>query len=509
MFCSYFTEPSVITRWISHSPCIGHTPLTTVLLRPFDRRMDTKRLDALHRDWENAIERDRHSDAVKALVELEKIDRDEPRWSQRLGEAYRRLEKKKDAEDAFARAAERYMEKGFLPRAIAMAKLVMSLNPARADLLERLEAKNAPAPTRPVAPPPLPLNPVPLARAADSSIDEVRFEDVSGPPSIDFMLQDVSVDMEIDVTEGSEVIVLSQRDVIPDPSAVTNLVPPKGARPPPLPPKATPPPPPEPSIDRMATMASFRLFAGLSREALLDLSAKAEVAEFVPSAMIVMRNERAYALYAIVDGTARVTVPGSPEIKLGEGDVFGEGVLLDEGERQADVRAESAMMTLRIEKKHLDAVTEKHGEVGDALFQLLARRLVMNLMHASPLFAAFEPKVRLELAQLFEVRRAEKGTVLSEKGKRSDGLYILLSGHLEAEGLGIEGTTRVARGSAFGHASLLGALPADATVRALGESVVLRLPAAKFSSLAALYPPVLAHLASTADEPLRASVVPG
>lgn len=447
---------------------------------------------------------------MKALVELEKIDKDEPRWSQRLGEAYRRLEKKKDAEDAFARAAERYMEKGFLPRAIAMAKLVTSLNPARADLLERLEAKNAPqasAPKRPIAPPPLPVKPVPLARAADSSVDEVRFEDLNGPPSIDFMLQDVSVDMEIDVTEGSEVIVLSQRDMIPDPSAVTNLVPPKAAQPPPLPPRATPPPA-EPSIDRMATMASFRLFAGLSREALLDLSAKAEVAEFVPNAMIVMRNERAYALYAIVDGTARVVVPGSPEIKLGEGDVFGEGVLLDEGERQADVRAETAMMTLRIEKKHLDAVTEKHGEIGDALFQLLARRLVTNLMHASPLFTAFEPKVRLELAQLFEVRRAEKGTVLSEQGKRSDGLYVILSGHLEAEGLGIEGSTRVARGSAFGHASLLGALPADATVRALSESVVLRLPAAKFSSLAALYPPVLAHLASTADEPLRASLLP-
>ncbi|MBS2015620.1 MAG: cyclic nucleotide-binding domain-containing protein [Deltaproteobacteria bacterium] len=474
--------------------------------------MDRKRLDALHRDWEKAIEKDRHADAVKALVELEKLDLDEPRWSQRLGEAYRRLGKTKDAEEAFARAAERYMTKGFLPRAIAMAKLVSSLNPAHGDLLARLEAKSAPAPAR-IAPPPLPLKPVPLARAHDSSADEVRFEDVNGPPSIDFMLQDVSGSgsIEIEVTEGSEFIVLSQRDVIPDPSEVTGLAPTRGPAqpkgPPPLPAAATAPTA-EPSMDRMATMASFRLFAGLSREALLALSSKAEVAEFVPSAMVVMRNERAFALYAIVDGSARVLVPGSPEIRLGEGDVFGEGCLLDEGERQADVRAETAMMTLRIAKDDLDRVTAEHAEVGDALFQLLARRLVMNLMHSSPLFTAFEPKVRLDLAQLFEVRRAEKGTVLAEQGKRSDGLYVLLSGHLEAKGAGIDGVTRVARGSAFGHSSLLGAMPADTTVRAATEAVLLRLPSAKFSALAASYPPVLAHLAATADEPLRASLLP-
>ncbi len=236
---------------------------------------------------------------------------------------------------------------------------------------------------------------------------------------------------------------------------------------------------------------------------------KAEVTEFIPTATVIVRNERAFALYAIVEGTARVLVKDGPPVQLREGDVFGEGCLLDEGERQADVRADTALMTLRIAKADLDEVTAKHAEVGDALFQLLARRLVMNLMHSSPLFAAFEPKVRLELAQLFETRRAARGTVLAEKGKRSDGLYVLLSGHLEAEGAGIEGSTRVARGSTFGQGSLLSvAASADATVRAASEAVLLRLPASKFSSLAAQYPPVLAHLAATADEPLRASLLP-
>jgi CRP-like cAMP-binding protein len=251
-------------------------------------------------------------------------------------------------------------------------------------------------------------------------------------------------------------------------------------------------------------MATFRLFASLSRDALVALSNAADLVEFVPQAMIIVRDERAFALYAIVSGTARVIVAGSStEIRLKEGDIFGESSLLDEGQRQADVRAETPLMTLRIEKRALDAVTKEHPEVEDALFDLLARRLITNLMHTSPLFAAFEPAVRLELAQKFEVRRAAAGTVIAERGRRSDGLYLLLAGNVTAEPAS-GAPTRIARGTAFGHASLLGA-PADVTIRAASEAVLLRMPAAGFGSLAALYPPALAHLAETAHEPLPMS----
>jgi CRP-like cAMP-binding protein len=445
--------------------------------------MSAARIEELRTLWDRAVERDRPADAMSALAELENLEADEPRWSQRLGEALRRLGKLRDAEAAFVRAAERYAEKGFLPRAIAMAKLVATMNPAHGDLLARLEPKKPappPLPAKRVPPPPVPVavRPVPLERAEDSSIDEVRFTD-SEPSTLDIMLTDLE---DLDVIESVDLVV-SER--LPEPR--------------------------EPSMDRLGAMATFRLFAGLSREALLDLAEAAELVELIPGAMMMVRNEPAFALYAIIDGVARVTVRGSPEIRLGEGDIVGEGCLLDEGERQADVRAETPLMALRIEKKKLDAVTHRHPAIGDALFQLLARRLVMNLMHASPLFTSFEPRVRLELAQMFEVRRAAPGTVLAERGKRSDGLYVLLSGNVSAKASDsgeARDETRIARGSAFGHASLVGAVGADVTVKAATEAVLLRLPASKFSALAATYPPVLAILAENADEPLRASLLP-
>ncbi|MCW5831895.1 MAG: cyclic nucleotide-binding domain-containing protein [Labilithrix sp.] len=491
------------------------------------------RLESLRAQWHKASEKDKPHDAVKALVELERLEPHEPRWSQRLGESHRRIGNTKDAVDAFARAYQRYFDRGFLPRAIAMAKLVKSLDAARGDLLEaslpkgsappplpfrrpvdagpaastRVDAAATPAPPKTVVkPPPLPTGdgpgpaarPPPLrprrlavpVRPARSPARTTRAPTGSASSdapdaSIEILLVDFSssgaVDIDVDVEPEDDAPPTRQLREEPPPS--------RG----------------EPALDAQRAMASFRLFASLSRDALVALSNAAELVEFVPGAMIIVRDERAFALYAIVSGSARVIVAGSSgEIRLREGDVFGEASLLEEGQRQADVKAETPLMTLRIEKRALDAVTKEHPEIADALFDLLARRLITNLMHTSPLFAAFEPAVRLELAQKFEVRRAPAGTVIAERGRRSDGLYVILAGNVMAEPESGP-ATRIARGTAFGHASLLGSGTADVTVRTASEAVLLRMPAAGFGSLAALYPPALAHLAETANEPLPMS----
>jgi hypothetical protein len=227
--------------------------------------MSAARIDELRESYNRAVERDKPAEAVKCLVELEKLDTREPRWSQRLGEAYRRMHKMKEAEDAFARAADAYVAQGFLPRAIAMAKLVTMLNPARTDVLERLKPKpipearalplTQPLPIVSLKPPPPPIKPAPLQRAKDEAPGEVRFTD-HPPSSIELAPED-----------------LEELEVVEEVSIQVSL-----------------PPPREPSIDRLATMAAFRLFAGLSRDALLALSAEAEVVEFVPGAMVVVRH---------------------------------------------------------------------------------------------------------------------------------------------------------------------------------------------------------------------------
>jgi CRP-like cAMP-binding protein len=132
------------------------------------------------------------------------------------------------------------------------------------------------------------------------------------------------------------------------------------------------------------------------------------------------------------------------------------------------------------------------------LLELLTRRLLGNLVRTSTLFAAFDQATRLELARLFEVRRADAGTRLIELGKRSDGLYVLLAGHLEVETA--SETIALGAGATVGERSLLSREPASASVRAVSDCLLLRLPASRFGELAAMYPPVLAHLADLAAE---------
>lgn len=130
----------------------------------------TTRAQELRRKLDIAIEKDRPKDAIAALLELQKAEPREARWAQRLGDFYKRVGKPAEAEEAYVRAFGLLTQQGFLPQAIALAKVVVTLNPARADLLSNLNqqatrelrAKPAAAPSPAVAAVP---SPAPAARA--------------------------------------------------------------------------------------------------------------------------------------------------------------------------------------------------------------------------------------------------------------------------------------------------------------------------------------------------------
>jgi CRP-like cAMP-binding protein len=220
----------------------------------------------------------------------------------------------------------------------------------------------------------------------------------------------------------------------------------------------------------------------------------------------------------LVEGRAWVELPGTAigGVELSEGEVLGEATLLADGRRGADVRARGRLVALRIGRQALDELFSTYPQIGEVLFALLVRRLVANTLETSPLFAAFDPPTRAELARHFEVRRARADTVLEQNGKRSDGLYIAMSGALEAvDGTspasperGRNQTSPVPTGALFGHAALLSNAAASRTIKVASEAVLLRLPASKFGAFIAEFPPALAHLAELAQEPDGTSPAP-
>ena len=452
--------------------------------------MQPRKLQALGTKFDKAVGKGKLAEAEKVLLELRRVDGENARWSLRGGDLYRRMGKMPEAVAFYERAVELYLQQGFLPRAIAMAKTIVSLDPSRADILDALTQEGAqalrpPPPAEPTSPPPAPvearspsLRPAadvvnafaaPLEVATDAAEDEIRFADAG-----DYEMYEV----EVAEVEVGGTAVTSLDDVF------------------------------EGYAEQMASMPSFPLFANVPQDAFRRLVNEAELVEALDGMPLVRAGQNADALFAIVSGEVTVDIPEVPGIRdatLGEGDVFGEACLLEGGERSADVTAMGEVRALRIPKTVLDDVATEHIEVASVLFDLLTRRLVSNLLRTSPFFAPFDPPTRQEIARLFEVRHAIASTVLLRAGKRSDGLYLPLSGYLEVES--DAGASRAGRGTVLGMHSLFSQEPSRISARTGTETVLLRLPKARFQTIITQYPPVLAHIAElterSQDEPVQ------
>jgi CRP-like cAMP-binding protein len=558
----------------------------------------------LRRQLDKAIEKGRTKEALAALSELAKLEPKEPRWPQRQGDLLRREGRAAEAEEAYLRALGVYSQQGFLPQAVALAKVVVALNPERAAILDQINqqatrdlrrtlsgarrpsALGAPAPAPAVGPqaaaPPGPApSPAAAARQAPASEPE--------PPSVEVdlgSLEPKSIEVDLGSLElgamqadreslGPEVIEIEpdsdepetrqaparppsppappakrqasgaqtasrwgatvekhqsfiggiplegmlaaaralepaqdrQHDEVrfsdvPDEECI-EIQPAEldGMRPTAMGAEPSGPSPDDWDAERLAALSGAALFAEISPEALGALARAAELVELRPGEHVFRRGEDADALYVIVEGTALVVLPwlAGGGIDLVRGQIFGEAALLQDGKRDADVRAKGGLLLLRIPKSELGDIVAVHSEVHQLLFDLLVQRRIANTLQTSSLFAAFDLEQRKELATMFEVRWAAPGVVLQERGKRSDGLYLLLVGEF-AEVKGDEHVP-LGLGTVIGHRSLLSHGVATRTIVALTESVVLRMPAKRFGSFAVQFPPALADLASQAAGP--------
>src|SRR5437764_13554992 len=84
----------------------------------------------------------KHKRALAAYLELERLEPRDAQWSKRAAETFRRLGKENEALAAYARAADRYAQNGFLVQAIAVCKLILQIDPRNGEALSRIAAMN-------------------------------------------------------------------------------------------------------------------------------------------------------------------------------------------------------------------------------------------------------------------------------------------------------------------------------------------------------------------------------
>ena len=446
--------------------------------------MSGSRSRKLREKLNQALRRERLAEALLHYEALQGVERNEPRWPHRKGDLLKRLGREEEAIAAYERAVDLYAQQGFVARAAAMAKVVLAMAPDRVDVLERVDVgaarklhrsarsgivtadagaefdDQATTQTKRLA-----INALPLV-ADDSAADDVlRFTVLPSPQrlTLDLDISDAEVQDRPPMVDG-----LSER----------------------------------PSAEHLAQLPSMPLFAEVPKSMLSKMVRESRLIDLEPGENLIDRGTTADALYALVEGSVQlIRATNEDAIVLSEGDVVGISCLLERVNYEGDVTARTKVRALRISRLLLDRLVAEHPALGDVLLEVLGRRLVATLVRSSPMFSSFNNGARSEVARLFEVRRANQGTVILEAGKRADGLYIPMIGELAVIGPDGEEIGSLKLGRALGRHSMLTQSPSPMTVKATSDVLLLRLSARRFQELVAAHPHMVAHLEELARRP--------
>jgi len=261
---------------------------------------------------------------------------------------------------------------------------------------------------------------------------------------------------------------------------------------------------PEPRLVAAAAaeaLAATPLFAGLSQEALGALVEQLQLVTLSTNEVLFYEGDPGDALYVIVEGEVSVSAEGPPRVemaRLGAGSFIGEVALMTDQPRSATVTAVADAELLRIDRKTLSKVLSEHGEVLHAVLRFVRDRLVDRWTRTSPLFRAFDPSERHQLAARFKFLEVADGSTLLGEGDRPDGLYIVLAGHfLVQRGGRTLGT--LGPGELIGETALLNGGQFKSDVVSKGKSLALCLPAADFREMIMTHPHVLEYIGESAD----------
>ena len=126
--------------------------------------------------------------------------------------------------------------------------------------------------------------------------------------------------------------------------------------------------------ETVAVLEQVPLFAGLSRRHLGRVASVAAHKHYLAGEALVRVGASGDAFYIILDGDARVEIPGGP-VMLQPGDFFGEMALVDGAPRAATVTALTDIVVLTIPRPKFLALLVAEPKVTIAILTTLAQRL--------------------------------------------------------------------------------------------------------------------------------------
>lgn len=126
---------------------------------------------------------------------------------------------------------------------------------------------------------------------------------------------------------------------------------------------------------KMERLQHVPLLQDCTARQLREVARIAQVFEAPAATPLTRVGEPGDEFFLILDGSARVEVPGGRQGRLAPGEFFGEMSLLDEGPRSATVTAETAVRLLVIRRRHFATLLREAPGLTLKILATLSKRV--------------------------------------------------------------------------------------------------------------------------------------
>ncbi|NJK88619.1 MAG: cyclic nucleotide-binding domain-containing protein [Myxococcales bacterium] len=409
-----------------------------------------------------------------------------------MGDIHRKAGDREAALGAYERVAQAYAREGFLVKAIAVCKVILTVDPRHTEtqeLLADLYAQKREPKSAPTAPESF------GGKIPESSSSFVRAEDLRGSAGLPSAAPAAARNIPVPAAQtwiGRIQLDRSQPSTAPSQPAVH-----AGAN------------------SKKPDLPHIPLFSELPRAAFIEVLVRMKRRELTPGQVLIREGQPGDSFFIVSHGQVRVTRQNDRGqavllARLRDGAFFGEMAVLQPGPRTASVTAEAETEVLEVTKDVLDGLIDRFPSVENVLRDFHRQRLLATCMATHPLFQPFSLPERRSLMERFKMRAFERGEVLIREGQPPSGLYLVLHGRLLVTRQIDRAEIQLAElnaGSMFGEMSLLSNEPTSATVLATTDCLVLRLSKSNFREVMMTHPQILEQVSELSEQRREANQV--
>jgi predicted acylesterase/phospholipase RssA/CRP-like cAMP-binding protein len=267
---------------------------------------------------------------------------------------------------------------------------------------------------------------------------------------------------------------------------------------------------------RVEVLGAVEFFRDLAPSILQGLASSMEVVRLAAGQPLMQQGGTGSALYVVTSGRLRAeisTFDGTTTAvgNLGPGDLVGEMQLMVGGARSASVLAEEPCELLELSRANFDALAFETPSIVDQLAMLVSTRLrLAQLASILPaLLGDADDAFFEDLRDHLEWVSLPRGAELFRRGDPGDAWYVVTSGRLAVLSTDSNGQDRVkaeiGSGEGVGEMAILSERSRTATVVALRDTQLMRLPRQAFDELLPKWPHVLLSISRALVDRLASS----